>query len=281
MGIAVKPEERSGTRPTSLIFSLYGDLVHGAAGESEPSLWLGTLVKLMAAFELSEAAVRQAVSRMARQGWLAARRDGKRAYYTVTPLGRRRIDELSPRIYGPVIEWDGKWRLLAVTVDVRDARVRLRQELRVLGWAPLSPAIWISPADSLRSAAEAAERYGVAGEAHLFLGTYEGPLSDRALVERCWDLPEIASAYERFIGRYRPRLDRELAEGTAGDPEAFAERLWLVHDFRKFAYIDPGLPSELVPAHWPGTIAAGIFREYYAVLAPKAQHFLTRTAAEA
>ena len=281
MGTAVKPEERSGTRPTSLIFSLYGDLVHGAAGESEPALWLGTLVRLMAAFGLSEAAVRQAVSRMARQGWLSARREGKRAYYTVTPLGRRRIDELSPRIYGPVIEWDGNWRLLAVTVDVRDARVRLRQELRVLGWAPLSPAIWISPADSLPSAAEAAERYGVAGEAHLFLGTYEGPLSDRALVERCWDLPAIAGAYERFTERYRPRLDRELAGGAAGDAEAFAERLWLVHDFRKFAYIDPGLPSELVPAHWPGTIASSIFREYYAVLAPKAQHFLTRTAAEA
>jgi phenylacetic acid degradation operon negative regulatory protein len=281
MGIDVKPEERTGTRPTSLIFSLYGDLVHGAAGESESALWLGTLVRLMGAFGLSEAAVRQAVSRMARQGWLAARREGNRAYYTVTSLGRRRIDELSPRIYGPVIEWDGNWRLLAVTADVRDARVRLRQELRVLGWAPLSPAIWISPADSLRSAAEAAERYGVAGEAHLFLGTYEGPLGDRALVERCWDLPAIASAYDRFIERYRPRLDRELAQGTAGDPEAFAERLWLVHDFRKFAYIDPGLPSELVPAHWPGTIAAGIFREYYAVLAPKAQRFLTRTAAEA
>jgi phenylacetic acid degradation operon negative regulatory protein len=281
VGIAVKPEERSGTRPASLIFSLYGDLVHGSAAESEPALWLGTLVRLMAAVGLSEAAVRQAVSRMARQGWLVARRDGKRAYYTVTPRGRRRIDELSPRIYGPVIEWDGNWRLLAATVDVREARLRLRQELRVLGWAPLSPAIWVSPADSLASAAEAAERYGVAGEAHLFLGTYEGPLSDRALVQRCWDLPAIASAYEGFIERYRPRLDGELADSAAGYPAAFAERLWLVHDFRKFAYIDPGLPSELVPAHWPGTIAAGIFREYYAVLAPKAQHFLTRTAAEA
>jgi phenylacetic acid degradation operon negative regulatory protein len=277
MSAAVNPLERPATRPTSLIFSLYGDLVHASGPQAEPALWLGTLVELMAAFDLSEAAVRQAVSRMARQGWLRTRRNGKRAYYAVTDRGRRRIEELSPRIYGPVIEWDGTWRLLAGTIDGREARVRLRQELRVLGWAPLSPAVWISPTDSLRSAAEAAERYGASRDAHLFVGAYEGPLSDRELVERCWDLPAVGQAYEQFIATYRPQLERELRTGAAGYRAAFAERLWLVHDFRKFAYLDPGLPSELVPAHWPGTIAAGIFREYYALLAHKAQRFLTET----
>ena len=108
MSVAVNPPGGPNTRPTSLIFSLYGDLVHGSAPEADPMLWLGTLVELMAAFGVSEAAVRQAVSRMARQGWLRAERVGKRAYYTVTDRGRRRIEELSPRIYGPVIEWDGK-----------------------------------------------------------------------------------------------------------------------------------------------------------------------------
>jgi phenylacetic acid degradation operon negative regulatory protein len=275
MSVPVNPPGGSNTRPTSLIFSLYGDLVHGSAPAVKPALWLGTLVELMAAFGVSEAAVRQAVSRMARQGWLRAERNGKRAYYTVTDRGRRRIEELSPRIYGPVIEWDGKWRVLAATIDERDTRTRLRQELRVLGWAPLSPAVWLSPADALGSAVEAAERYGASGESHLFVGTYEGPLSDRELVERCWDLPAIAGAYEQFIATYRPRLEVELRAGGLGERAAFAERLWLVHEFRKFAYLDPGLPSELVPAHWPGTIAAGIFREYYAVLAPKARQFLS------
>jgi phenylacetic acid degradation operon negative regulatory protein len=277
MSPAVNPLERRATRPTSLIFSLYGDLVHAADDGVEPGFWLGALVELMSAFDLSEAAVRQAVSRMARQGWLRAERRGKRAYYTVTERGRRRIQELSPRIYGPVIEWDGIWRILATTIDVRDARIRLRQELRVLGWAPLSPAIWISPSDSVQSASEAADRYGAAAGTHLFTGTYEGPLSDRELVERCWDLPSVAAAYDGFISTYGPRLEREHKARAAGDSDAFAERLWLVHDFRKFVYLDPGLPSELVPAHWPGTIAAAIFREYYALLAGKAQHFLTET----
>ena len=39
------------------------------------------------------------------------------------------------------------------------------------------------------------------------------------------------------------------------------------------AYLDPGLPSVLLPAHWPGTAAAAIFREYYAALDAKSQRY--------
>ncbi len=203
MSVAVNPPGGPNTRPTSLIFSLYGDLVHGSAAEADPMLWLGTLVELMAAFGVSEAAVRQAVSRMARQGWLRAERVGKRAYYTVTDRGRRRIEELSPRIYGPVIEWDGKWRVLAATIDERGTRTRLRQELRVLGWAPLSPAVWISPADALGSAVEAAERYGASGESHLFVGTYEGA-AERSRIGRTLLGPAVDRRSVRTVYRHLP-----------------------------------------------------------------------------
>jgi len=49
----------------------------------------------------------------------------------------------------------------------------------------------------------------------------------------------------------------------------------LVHDFRKFAYVDPGLPSELLPAHWSGNVAAALFREYYAELGAKSGRFFS------
>src|SRR5579862_1693585 len=50
-------------RPSSFIFTLFGDLVHRGSGQ----LAIGALIRLMGAFGLSEGAVRQAVSRMARQ----------------------------------------------------------------------------------------------------------------------------------------------------------------------------------------------------------------------
>jgi phenylacetic acid degradation operon negative regulatory protein len=266
-------EPRVVSRPISFIFTLYGDMVHRLAGDG--SLWVGALIRLMSSFGVSEQAVRQAVSRMTRQGWLAAQRRGNRAYYTVTERGRRRIEELSPRIYGPVIEWDGKWRLLSYAIGEakRKRRERLRKELGALGWAPLSPSTWISPSDTLAAAREAARATRTLDAVNLFASEYRGPLSDRALLERCWDVAEIASAYRRFIATYEPHLRRERERGDLSDEAAFVERLWLVHDYRKFAYADPGLPSELLPAHWPGTAAASLFREYYAALDAKSQRY--------
>ena len=284
MTAPVNREARPVLRPNSFIFTLYGDLVH-RAGLTEAgggSLWIGALIELMATFGISAAAVRQAVSRMTRQGWLAARRAGNRAFYSVTDRGRRRIAELSPRIYGPVIDWDGRWRLLTFAFGEggRQARDRLRQELGVLGWAPLSPSTWVSPNDALDAARAAADTSGLSADAHLFAGHYCGPLSDRQLVERCWNLAAIAGAYAEFVERYRARLAQEREQGNLSDEAAFIERLWLVHDYRNLLICDPGLPSELVPAHWPGTTAAAVFREYYAALDAKSQrYFRSRTEA--
>jgi phenylacetic acid degradation operon negative regulatory protein len=282
MAATVNGERRPVRRPNSFIFTLYGDLVHRGAG-TDGELWVSGLIALMGPFGVSPAAVRQAVSRLSRQGWLARRRSGNRSYYSVTDRGRRRIAELSPRIYGPVIDWDGQWRFLTYGGSDRDrrARDRLRQELRVLGWAPLSNTTWITPADSLEAARAAAQGCGLAGSAHLFLGTYRGPLSDRELVARCWNIAAIADAYRFFIAHYGPRLAQERERAALDDETAFVERLWLVHDFRKFAYVDPGLPSELVPAHWPGTTAAALFREYYQALDAKSQRFVRARAAAA
>lgn len=268
------------TRPNSFIFTLYGDLVHRHS--SDGSLWIGGLVRLMAAFGLSEAAVRQAVSRMSRQGWLIARRRGNRAFYAVTDRGRRRIEGLSPRIYGPPGDWDGHWRMLTygVAESKRDGRDRLRKDLAVLGWAPLSASIWISPSDGFEQVRDAAQSAGVLANIDLFIAEYSGPMSDGALLARCWDLDSIGAAYREFIARYAPMLARERASSELDDRAAFVERLWLLHDYRKFTYVDPGLPGALLPNDWPGTQAAALFRAYYDALEEKSLRYFQRASSE-
>ncbi len=273
--------QRPITRPNSFIFTLYGDVV--ARHTSDGALAISSLVRLMASFGLSEAAVRQAVSRMSRQGWLQAHKSGNRAFYRVTERGKRRIDELSPRIYGPVVEWDGRWRMLtyAVAENQREGRDRLRKELAVLGWAPLSASTWLSPRDALAEVEETARAAGVHENVDLFVADHRGPQSDRDLLRKCWDLEAIANAYRDFIHAYESRLVGERESRSLTPEQAFVERLWLVHDYRKFTYIDPGLPSTLLPAHWPGTTAAALFREYYAAIDAKSLRFFRAATGQA
>jgi len=97
----------------------------------------------------------------------------------------------------------------------------------------------------------------------------ETALSDRLAKAQRGD----AAAYREFIASYEPRLSRERQAPALTDEQAFVERLQLVQDFRRFLYIDPGLPSTLLSAHWPATAASALFRDYYAVLSSKAGNF--------
>jgi phenylacetic acid degradation operon negative regulatory protein len=264
---------REVARPNSFIFTLYGDLVHGQAGDG--SLWVGSLIALMACFGVTAPAVRQAVSRMSRAGWLKVRKQGGRAFYAVTARGRRRIEELSPRIYGTPAQWDGRWRLLTYSVAEtnRAGRDRLRKDLGLLGWAPLSASTWISPRDALDEVREAARAAGVENDVVFFSAETRGSHDDRSLLYRSWNVETIAAAYSAFIRTYGRRFARERDHPHLSDEAAFVERLWLVHDYRKFTYIDPGLPSTLLPPNWAGASAAAIFHEYYRVLERKSVSF--------
>ena len=258
-------------RAASLIFTLYGDFGSRSNGE----LPVGSLISLMSDLGFAAQAVRQALSRMVAQGWLYRSHKSGRSCYALTARGEARIAEVAPRIYEPATEWDGRWRIVVYGISerARALRDRLRKDLTLLGLAPLAPAVWISPRDVRDAILELAKQPELARSTHLFAGEYEGPLSDRQLLARCWDLERIAGAYREFIAQQEPRFQRERSTHALNDREAFIERLRLVQDFRKFLYIDPGLPSTLLPPHWPGSVASGLFRQYYALIAHKADRF--------
>jgi phenylacetic acid degradation operon negative regulatory protein len=230
----------------------------------------------MGEFGISEAAVRQAVSRMSRSGWISGRKLGNKSYYAITERGRARVDRVSPRIYQPPeAAWDGKWRMLAYTIPeaARDARDRLRKDLAVLGFAPLGTALWLSPRDVLDAARDAATANDVLAYVDTFVAESRGPRDDRSLIARCWNLDAIATTYRDFIATYGPRLAEVRGSHGATDAEAFVDREWLVHDFRKFIYVDPGLPLALLPDDWPAPAASAIFRETYELVKPGSVRF--------
>jgi phenylacetic acid degradation operon negative regulatory protein len=249
----------------SALFDLYGDHLRSRKGQAP----IAALVRLLAPVGITAPAVRTAVSRMVRQGWLEPVRLGGGPGYQLTPRASHRLDEAAERIYRPGNPpWDGQWHLLVLDrVGERARRQRLRAALGYLGYAPLDDSTWISPRASTElQALLDAERV----HAERFTASYQG--DPRGLLARTWDLDRLSADYQRWLAATR-ELVAAVGPGVP-DETVFALRSTLVHEWRKFLFTDPGLPTELLPHHWPGRQAAEFFRRESARLLPAAARFV-------
>jgi phenylacetic acid degradation operon negative regulatory protein len=249
----------------SALFDLYGDHLRPRGGQAQ----VAALVRLLAPLGVAAPAVRTAVSRMVRQGWLEPVRLPGGPGYTLTPRAVRRLDAAAARIYrtrDPA--WDGTWQLLVTALPTeRSRRDRLRAGLTFLGYAQLDDATWVGP----RWSEEVDALLEVESvRAERFAARHDG--DSVGLVRRAWDVEGLARAYRRWLD------DAEMLVAGAGvtedDERAFATRSRLVHEWRKFLFLDPGLPRELLPQDWPGDKAAEFFDSETERLRPAATRFV-------
>ncbi len=263
-------------RSTQVMFTLYGDYVRHAGG----SIWVGSLVQLLAHLGMSEQSVRSTIVRMSRSGWLEVQRINRKSYYSLTPKGKRLLDEGAARIFrhspSPRDRWDGQWRLVAYSIpeSLREKRAVLRRELGYLGFGPLTSALWVSPHDLCIQVSQLAVALDLVPHIEFFTATHNGMMAPGALVRKCWDLDSINGQYAAFIATHQPALDECRANRATLEPaDCFLRRFMLIHEYRRFPFADPQLPSELLPADWHGLAAAELFQEYHDLLADKANRF--------
>ncbi|SIQ98275.1 transcriptional regulator, PaaX family [Peribacillus simplex] len=264
-----------GTNTQSMIFTIYGDYIRNYGNK----IWIGSLIRLLKEFGHNEQGVRVAVSRMVKQGWIQSEKQGNKSYYFLTDRGVQRMDEAANRIYKmKPNEWDGKWRILMYTIpeDKRQLRDDLRKELLWSGFGSFSSGCWISPNDLEKQINRLIEKYDIKEYVDFFISEYKGPKENQSLVEKSWHLEEIENKYEEFIEKYSKQFivhQSIINRGEMSDADCFVERTNLVHEYRKFLFIDPGLPKELLPSKWNGNHAALLFSQYYQVLAEPASRF--------
>ena len=226
----------------SALFDLYGDHLRARGGQAP----VAALVRLLGPLGVAAPAVRTAVSRMVRQGWLEPVRLPEGPGYALSPRAVRRLDDSAARIYRTQdASWDGTWHLMVTDLPgERSRRDRLRAGLTFLGYAQLDDATWIGP----RWSEEVDGLLEVEGlRAERFAARHDG--DSLGLVRRAWDVEGLARAYTRWLADAAT-----LVSGAGTDPDdeqAFATRSRLVHEWRKFLFLDPGLPRELLPGDWP------------------------------
>jgi phenylacetic acid degradation operon negative regulatory protein len=263
-------------RPRAAMLTLYGDYVRYRGAE----IGIGSLIRLLGNFELSEQSVRSAVSRMCRSGLLKVRHNNGKSYYSLTEEGLDLLKAGERRIFERRSStWDGSWSIIVYFIpeEKREARDTLRQELGWLGYGPLSTATWISPHDLSKEVEELAKKLKIKEYLQVFQAKHLGFSSPKTIISRCWDLDRIHKKYANFIAEYRTKLDehrKRVQNGENIEPgEFFTERFKLIHEYRRLPYFDPDLPEELLPKNWLRSQASAIFYEYHNMLAEKANSY--------
>lgn len=273
-------EEFKNQRPIrggSLIITIYGDAISPRGG----TVWLGSLIKLLEPLGLNQRLVRTSIFRLTKEGWLTSTQVGRRSYYSLTDIGRRRFESAFRRIYAQLYpEWDGKWDLVITTQLDVELRKVVKKEMEWLGFGNISPGVMAHPMADMAEVNSTLQELCVNNEViHMesqLIGTQtSAPLKE--LVHECWNLQQLSEDYLTFLERFRPIL-RSLESAEDLDPEqCFQLRTLMIHHYRRVLLRDPQLPEKLLPAEWAGTSARILARNIYRMVQEKAEEYLSAT----
>lgn len=261
------------------IFEIYLDYAQHYGG----SIRVRSLLQLCKELGFSAVAIRAALCRLSQQGWLERTSVEKQSFYALTQMGLERVQEAAPRIFTPHVEkWDGQWTILTYSLPekLRQHRERLRRELIWLGFGSLTPATWILPKPAVELTLRHLTPRRLDRYVNLFRARHVNSLANSRLVEQCWDLEAVQDRYRDFIKTWEPMWRLYQANFNTGKPPSesvcFTSKMRLLHEYGRFLYIDPGLPSELLPKGWLADEAWRVFRDCYFLLAERALSFFEK-----
>ena len=240
----------------SLLLTVLGEFVH----PRHSKVWTATLVQSLKLLGVEEKSARQALTRTANEGLLSSTRHGRRVQWELTAAGGELLEEGTRRIYGFMRErrtWDGRWLILTVPIpeSQRRLRHRLRTQLTWLGLGSPTSGLWISPdATKDRSVHQVIRNLGLETQAFAWTGSTTGLGDEQGLMAEAWDLAGVEELYLAFIAEFESREAQ-----SQGD--AFVAQVGIVQEWRRFPFLDPDLPRELLDHDWPGPRAAAAFHD--------------------
>ena len=248
----------------SLLLTILGEFVH----PRHATVWTTTLLEALVSVGVEEKSARQALTRTASEGLLTSTRHGRRVLWELTPAGRRpargghppdlRLHAAAPPVGRPL-------------AGARASRSRRPSGSCGTGCAPGStwlglgsptPGLWVSPDAGKADAVHAVVReLGLSDRAFAWSGDATGIGDEARLLADSWDLAEVEDRYLAFLAAFESRSARSPAE-------AFLAQVQMVQEWRRFPFLDPDLPGELLDHDWPGPRAAAAFHDAARRLAP-------------
>ncbi|MFD1508404.1 PaaX family transcriptional regulator C-terminal domain-containing protein [Lacimonas salitolerans] len=225
-------------RVWSLVITVFGDSVQLRGGRVTSA----RLGRLLGRIGVEPGALRTALSRLARDGWVDSTREGRLSHYRLTAGGKARFTDATSRIYavprGPVAEW-------ALSLDDGADDTALH-----LGGLALRPADAPAPRARFR-----------------MTGRIAALAPDLVVADVL--TADHASALDTL------RVDLAALTAVHDPLDAAAARTLLIHRWRRIVLRHPELCAPLLPSGWPDAPRAAVARAWHA-LTPQAESWWDR-----
>lgn len=220
-------------RVWSVIVSLFGDL----AQRPGDRLSGAALTRIIGPMAIRPEAIRVALHRLRKDGWLDSERAGRESQHFLTDFGRARSAAVTPRIYARAAEVAADWQVLiadeAAGPHILDALLAAGRHVAIARNVALGPAPLPRESDGL-----------------LAFGVRALSVPDWLRSRIC--PPDLNRACRALLD------DLVAADACALPPEPpglvriATLRTLIVHRWRRVVLRHPDLPAEYFPADWPG-----------------------------
>ncbi|MFW2382543.1 MAG: PaaX family transcriptional regulator C-terminal domain-containing protein [Acidimicrobiales bacterium] len=255
-----------------LLITVLGEFVRVNGGAA----WTQTLIETMDGLGVQPKSTRQVLARLADRGWLGRERHGRRTRWYLTETSRALLETGAQRIYGfghERAKWDQCWLVLMVSLGERDQHQRyaLTTGLSWAGFGSLGQGTWISPwVESETAAVELLAQLDVQG-ATSFVSQVGQLGTGTSLASRAWDLEATWRHYRDFLD-----FTRSIDPHSTG-LDAAVQLTMLVHQWRRFPFLDPELPNDLLADDWPAASAVDHFAQLRSALIEPARDWWITT----
>jgi phenylacetic acid degradation operon negative regulatory protein len=242
-----------GNRPLSARSVLASALL----GADQGRLTVAELVGLASLFGISDGAARTCLWRMVSAGELTG--DGGSYALAGRLLERRqRVDDASRIDDAAAPGWDGTWELAVVSLERRSAtdRLELRKAAIALHLAELREGVWIRP-DNLDPQRLPASRAVLDQQCTHFHGAATDISADK--MRSLFSLDEWTDDARALIEAMNVTLKASKRDDST---ESFTYEFALSIAVVRHLQLDPLLPVELIPDHWPGHTLRSTYRSF-------------------
>lgn len=220
-------------RVWSIIVTLFGDLAQQADDRISGPL----LSQIIEQIGIKPEAMRVALHRLRKDGWISSEKSGRTSMYRLTDYGRKQSREASFRIYARVLNLPDVWHVLVAKPMPKKERTEYSNALIAKGYILIGTGVLL--------------KNGPAGGAVTDAFVIEGnQFNVPDWLRQNIGLEQMQDAYkllQKTLKSVQKNLDRDPEISTL---EVVVLRVLLVHNWRYLVLRSTDLPQDFYPNDW-------------------------------